>query len=476
MRQLFLISFLAILVFVQINGEKVPVNEGAFEDGIFYRAVGQTFLETIEDQGYNFVQLTRILPFALLNLSFSTFHIVKDFQGIQNGMLIWQCIYLAIGVYWYFRIAKKLRAKTPLLTLGFILLFFNYAWLKEIWYHPFSPDLAAFAFGMGQVNYFLRYEKFKLGMVSVIGAFISPLLLISGLFMLFLPGDKLPLFEGERPKSAVPVLVAIIALFLGSMLGWGVWSWGQKPIIDQLIHIISLFALGVLIILLGKNNPINWKESWIQLRKRAKADKLNKGIMSLAGSVFLLFLLSGNNEVVAPGSTIVQLGNGVFRYPLDFLIGLILQWGILGILTILYLKRFLQELGKLGWSVVIILSLGLMFSMLMKPLALSAWIPLWTIILLKALKRYRWSNKDLIVLGITAIIISLAWLPVNTPELSTWLLSRTGELNSFAVQKWAIHETRYISVLSYIIVGLLVFLITYLFHIRKIKYQRILNN
>lgn len=48
LRNLFLISFLAILVFFQINGEKVPVNEGAIDNGIFYRTVGQTFIESMD--------------------------------------------------------------------------------------------------------------------------------------------------------------------------------------------------------------------------------------------------------------------------------------------------------------------------------------------------------------------------------------------------------------------------------------------
>lgn len=476
MRQLFLIALLALIVFLQINGEKIPVNDGAFGDGVFYREVGQTFLESIEEQGYNLIQLTRILPFAFLNLSFSAFHIVKDFDGMRNGMIIWQVVFLGLSVYWYFRICNKLRLKVPVMTLGFILLFFNFTWLKEFWYHPFSPDGAAFALGMGQANYYLRYEKFKLGLFTILGVFVSPLLLISGMLMLLLPGDKLVFYPETRPKSAVPLVIAlIIPVFLATM-GWGIWGWRTAPWYSQISYAIALLALIPLSVGVAIQNPIDWEASQKMLKKRTRIEKLNKGIMGLAAVLMILVLLSGNNDPLGIGSLAREIGAGLFRFPLDFILGFGLQWGLGILLTALYLNRFAEELGKQGWAPVIIIMLGMIFLPFFSPLTLAAWVPLWIVILLKAIKRYRWGNKDLIIQGSIALLLSFCWLKINSPQLADWLASSgSTDSSGFEIQKLAFHWEAYRSWASYLVCLLGFALISYFLQLRRKRYQRVLT-
>lgn len=472
-----MIAILAVVVFFQINGEKIPVNEGAYGDGVFYREVGRFFLDDIESAGYNLVQLTRILPFALLNLSFSAFHIVKDNEGLQNGMIMWQLLYLALAIYWYFRIVKKLRLKLALMTLGFILLFFNFAWLKGIWYHPFSPDLFAFALGMGQANYFLRYEKFKLGMVSILGAFVSPLLLLSGLLMLFLPGDKLPLFEGERSKSLLPFGLSVGILILIAGLGWGVWGWADHSWIDQTSHLLALVAIPPLIVFAAKQNPVNWDLAVKQLKKRTKTDRLSKGIMGLVGILLVLVMLSGQNESLGITRFLQELGKGSFRFPWDFIWSYSIHWGLPAILTLVFLLRFYQEMARLGWAVVFIFSLGLVFMIFFKVSALAAWVPIWVVILLKALKRYRWSNKDLILSGVLSLVLSMAWMPINSHKLIVFLGQKNRAFaSSLEVQKWAIHHAEWTALYSYAICGGFILLIGYWLYTRRKRYMRVMSN
>jgi hypothetical protein len=438
--------------------------------------VGRFFLDDMDNGGYNLVQLTRILPFALLNLSFSTFHIVKDNQGLQNGMIIWQVVYLAIAVYWYFRISKKLRLKGAQTTIGFILLFFNYSWLKSVWYQSFTPDLMAFALGMGQVNYFLRYEKFKLGMVSILGIFVSPLLLISGLLMLFLPGDKLPVYEGERPKSSLPVLLSLFAMLLVGLSGWFIWSWSTEPVLDQIMHATALLFLPLIIIYVAVKNRIDWDLAIAHLKKRTKVDRLSKGVMGFMGILLILVMLSGNNSGLGIVPFLKETGNGAFRFPADFIISSSLQWGIPFLFTMVYIERFIQELGKLGWGVCIIIPLAIILLPFIKPDALAAWIPIWVVILIKALRRYRWTNKDLILDGAIALLISLFWLPLTTDSLISYLATGDSELlTSFGVQKWAMHQPELISFAALALSALFLSILGGYFYIRRKRYQRIIG-
>lgn len=476
MRNTFLIALLALIVFFQINGEKIPVNEGAIGDGLFYRDVGRFFLDDMDNAGYNLVQLTRILPFALLNLSFSTFHIVKDNQGLLNGMIIWQVIYLAIAVYWYFRISKKLRLKTAQTTIGFILLFFNYAWLKSVWYNPFTPDLMAFALGMGQMNYFLRYEKFKLGMVSVLGIFVSPLLLISGLLMLFLPGDKLPVYEGERPKSASPVVISLFTMLILGTAGWFIWGWSEALLLNQIMHGLAILSLPLIIIYFAVHNTLDWELAIAQFKKKTKVDRLSRGLMLFVGILLVLVMLSGNNNGLGVYPFLKESGKGAFRFPADFIISTSLHWGLPALFIFVYSRRFILEMGKLGWAVCLIAFLGIIFLPFIKPTALAAWIPIFLIVLIKALRRFRWTKKDLILDGALALLISFAWLKLNSDTLLSYLQSGDAELlSSFPVQKWAMHQPNLISIAALICLFTMLGILAGYFYIRRKRYQRVLN-
>lgn len=474
MRLFILIAILALIAFLQINGERIPVNEGAYADGVFYRDVARFFLEDIETSSYNLVQLTRILPFALLNLSFSTFHIIKDDHGLGNGMLIWQLIYLALAVYWYIKITKKLRLRLAPATLGFILLFFNFAWLKSVWYHPFSPDLMAFALGMGQMNYYLRYEKFKLAMVSIVGTFVSPLLLVSGFLMLFLPGDRLALYEGERPKSSLPVQISFLSVLILAVLGWGVWGWGSLPFFNQFFHSLALLTLPCLIIYVAINNPINWDLAVSQVIKRTRSSSLNKGVMGFTGVLLILVVLSGNNQSLGIMRLLTDAGTGVFRFPGDFVLSATLQWGLLACFTLMYIKRFLQETGNLGVAVVLILLCGVIFLPFFKAPALAAWIPCWGIVVVKTIKRYRWTDREVVTYAGLALLLSLCWLPLNSQQLADYLAGVDQSLlQTPAVQRWALHYPELIALPVIAILLSILSLLIWLLSARKSRYQRI---
>jgi hypothetical protein len=471
LRKLFLLAALALIVYLQINGEKIPINEGAFGDGVFYRDVARFFLDDIEASKYSALQLTRILPFALLNLSFSAFHIVKDSLGLRNGMIIWQVVYLALSIYWYFRICDKIRAKTPLMTLGFILMFCNFAWLKWFWYSPFSPEAAAFALGMGQVNYFLRYEKYKLGMVSLIGAFVSPLLVVSGVLMFILPGDKLIEYPGERPKSTFPLLPAFGIPLITGVLGWGLWGWSEESTMDQAARVASLILFVALAVWIAKNNPIDWEQSIALLRKKTKLDRVNRGVMALMGIILILVLLSGNDQPFGIIQSVLAIGNGTFRFPLDFILDIGLQWGIAVAFTLVFICRFIEQMGAQGWAVVIIIFCAILFLPYFPALSWAAWVPMWLVILVKSLKQYQWSGKDLISVAFLALLLSLTWLPINSEDLQVWLSMPSTE-GSLAVQKLAIHLAPYRSFLAYGIGTVTMSLIILWFLFRKKSYQR----
>lgn len=155
--------------------------------------------------------------------------------------------------------------------------------------------------------------------------------------MLFLPGDKLIPYSDKRPPSAFPVMLAFaIAVFL-AVFGWGIWGWGAKPWLDQVLYVLSIVAIFPLIIGMAKRNPIDWEPRSSCSGKKTKPDRLSKGIMVFAAILLVLVLLSGKNETLGIGQLIRERGSGTFRFPLDFILGLGLQWGLAIVLTGIYL-------------------------------------------------------------------------------------------------------------------------------------------
>jgi hypothetical protein len=130
-------------------------------------------------------------------------------------------------------------------------------------------------------------------------------------------------------------------------------------------------------------------------------------------------------------------------------------------------------MGKLGWAACLIIMLGMVLLPFIKPAALAPWIPIWIVILIKAVKRYRWENKDLIIDGALACFTSLAWLGINSDSLLTYLGDGDSELlSSFAVQKWAIHQPEVISFVMLLASALILALLGAYFYFRRKRYQR----
>jgi len=293
---------------------------------------------------------------------------------------------------------------------------------------------------------------------------------------MFLPGDKLPAYAGERPKSAFPVVLSILTMLAVGTAGWFIWSWSANSLLDQLMHGAAILILPVFIIYVAVHNNLDWELGIVQLKKRAKVERLSKGIMGLMGIILILVLLSGNNSGLGVFSFIRESGAGALRFPGDFIISSSLQWGLPFLFTLVYMQRFIQEMGKMGWAVCLIILIAVIVLPFLKPSALAAWIPIWVVILIKALKRYRWENKDLMLDGAIALFISLAWLGINSELLLTYLGTGDSELlSSFAVQKWVLHQPALISYPVWCISALVLGLLGAYFYFRRKRYQRIVG-
>ncbi|WP_228780216.1 hypothetical protein [Aquiflexum lacus] len=472
-RSIFISVLLAIVIF-QILGEKVPIHEGAYGDGLFYREVAVSFLDQIEDESYNIIQIQRLLPFAMVNMIFSLFGFDHDYDSLMSGMLIFHFLMLTPGIYWYFSLGKKMRLRSSLIFLGFVLLFVNFAILKETWYNPFSTDFTGLILGIGQVNYFVRHERQKLFLVSIIGGFVSPTLLLTGLILIFLPSDFMQMHEGERPKSLFPVLASAVLLFLLIMVSAFTGRFATGETWDIVLHKLSLLAMVAFVFVFMFKNTIQWKESWQLFRKKLKSQKAIRLMTILLAFVFIVFLLSGSNQNIHIESLAQAYFGDMLRYPLDFLVGHLLYFGFLIPLSLVFFPRMIKEMAKLGMGFTVLCLI--FFVLLLNPESrlLMPFIPFLVFLLLKAVRTYRILDKDLYVVGGLNILLSTFWLPLNVNEMSASLMSVQKEvINAFPAQRYWMHFGDMMSFPVYFVGGILFCLLVYVAYRGKSRYIRL---
>ncbi|WP_373399107.1 hypothetical protein V8V91_05140 [Algoriphagus halophilus] len=108
---------------------------------------------------------------------------------------------------------------------------------------------------------------------------------------------------------------------------------------------------------------------------------------------------------------------------------------------------------------------------------MAAWIPIWGVVVIKSMKRYKWTGKELIFYGVMALGISLTWLPINNEILSDYLTSWNPDLlPTWGVQKWGIHLPEYTSILSYFLIFMALGGLFYWVWRRRKKYMKVIVN
>lgn len=469
MNKSLLLTILFAIVFFQITYEKIPINEGAIGDGVFYREVAASFIETLDsDDGYNFLQIQRILPFALINAVFVLFDFEMDNNALLSGMIILNFIMLILGVFWYFRLSKKLRLSKNLEALGFILLFFNFPVLKDFWYNPFTTDLTALALGIGQINYFVRYEKSKLLLLTLLGAFVWPTLFLVGLILTLLPNKALEIHQGERIKSFFPILATafLIAFATGLSFYLERTDIQFKPS-EIILHKISLLFLTPFLMYLMVNNPVNWEKSIPVVFKSLKGGKILSLLATYFGMMFILFLIATNNDQVNIFDWAKSFWDENLRFPLDFMGAHTIYFGVLFPAIIAFLPRVIKAMAKLGIGYTIAMLCIAILAIHPESRLITPYIPFFILILIKALRRFTLSTQDLYFVLVINLILSTFWLQINNESFITALANSEN-----LPMKYFFHFGNHFNWLFYLIAMVIFGLTTFLCFQAKKKYYR----
>jgi hypothetical protein len=424
----------SIMLFSML-GEKVAYNDGAGWDGLLYREATYNFSNMILNHQYDAYRIQRILPFAVINIIYNIFHIEKSNLSLLWGMQILNFIILAVGCYYFYQISKKLKFSISAIIVGFSVLFFNYPTLKLIGYYPFLTDLYALVFALMQFYYFVTNKTIKLVIVSILGAFIWPILLLCGLILAFLPNEEIELSLPEKKSDKVflnllkiIVTLSIPVLFL--LLYVYVVIIRRRDM--QTLYCISLnwyFIIAALIttpiyvwFLL---KPINITFS-SAIRNFFRSIKIAKiipfFIIYLSVKIVQHYLSDGTSSVSMFFMVIIRIIIPSAQAPFAFLICNFMYYGFIVILMCFYWKLTIKQYAKYGYSYFIIIILGLIMSLNTESRHMLSFVPFLIFPFIELINN-KFSVKFSIVFSVSSLILSRFWFKINVDGIEEAFVS-----------------------------------------------------
>lgn len=209
--------------FVQIwSGERIPVNGGVGWDASRFVRVISDFPEELPKKPLDKYDSQRLLPGFLVYLGLRASGIPPPFSDtdIINAFLVFNIILFWVDIVLWVCIGKCLRLDSNRLWIGLCSLLFNFPFLKLQYYYPITWDTSAFTLSLGMVLALVRRDNLFLLLLSLIGAFTWPTLLVFGLGLFVLSyGEKarnsrLKLTFSPAGATFLSVLTGMVYIFL----------------------------------------------------------------------------------------------------------------------------------------------------------------------------------------------------------------------------------------------------------------------
>lgn len=410
MHRLLLIILLFGIVLFQFPRGQGSIHSDTSKQAAFYMQVAVEFSEVIENESYNVLELTQVLPFALLNLIYKFLGLRLQTSALTSGMLILNFLFLVLGVHWFFRIIRHFDFGTTLEVLLFVLTFFNFFVLKTVWNQPFTNDLAAFAWSLGLMHFFISDQKQKLLLLTLTGTFISPILPLIGLCLMVFPEERLVLKEGPKRPG---FLFASLSILFFVFLIWMIWL--TERFSSDLSGIMGmLMSIGVLLLgfyQLAKRWPIDWTKSLVSKRINRPLKSMAIFFLGIGGTLILLLLLSGDNSQVSLKGLAQGYGKGVLSFPFDFLIHHTLFYGLMVPLTLIFARKVLRAAALTGFGTTVLMGFMLFFAIYPDPKMLVPFLGPLVFVLMRAVSSYKVKWKDIWKISLLNLILTLfGWL------------------------------------------------------------------
>ncbi|MFH0922370.1 MAG: hypothetical protein V1913_18650, partial [Fibrobacterota bacterium] len=226
------------------------VGDGLGWDGQFYGKWAQTIPEAVSGRTMNSYHLQRVLPSALVHYGLRITGCSLSVPNVIRGFEILNIFCLTVAAFGWGCLADRLRISCRGKWLGFIAIFFNFCFLKFGAYYPVLTDTPAFTVAMLMLFAYLKDKLWVLSVLTVMGAFIWPMLIYVGMAFLVFPRSEVHPATGRRIWSylwagVTSAMVTAAAVYVHFICGY---RFGGATPIFSLIY-LSVFMVGAYVFL-----------------------------------------------------------------------------------------------------------------------------------------------------------------------------------------------------------------------------------
>ncbi|GHU52912.1 hypothetical protein FACS189496_3730 [Bacilli bacterium] len=456
---------LFLIVLSSAFGEKVAYNDGAGWDGLFYRNVCYDFSDMILDHQYDTYRIQRILPFGIINVIYNLFHIDKTNSSFLYGIQILNIITLGIGVFYFFRVSKKLEFSVSSVIIGFSAIFFNYPILKLMGYYPFLTDTYALVLAIIQFNYFVSKRTIQLVIVSIFGAFTWPALFLCGLILAFLPGREIELqipqnklekkilsFLKMGISVAIPIIFILVFYFYYVVIrGHDIQNWYTISV-NWFFIILALITTPIYIWLLIK--PIN-----ISFGSTIKNFFMAIKPLQIGLLVIVYIVIKSVQQYLSNGTALVSIIGMVAgrilipatQAPFAYLVCNFMYYGLIVIFLCIYWNDAIKRYANYGYSFFIVIILGLIMSLNTESRHLLSFVPFLILPFIEVINK-RFNVKFSIIFSIASLALSRFWFKINVEGIEEAFEDWTiGSYESFPAQRYFMAQGPWMSYSMYVL-------------------------
>ena len=516
-RRAILVLLLGVIVAMNYFGEIVAMNDGAGWDGVIYRDIVLHIEDDFFAGGINKYHMHRFLPFAIVHFVLKWTGLGFDTTYIYKVCAVTNIVWLAVSVFYFFRLSRLMRWQGATETIGFACLFFNFHVLKYMGYYPLLTDMMALMLSCMAAFYAFRRQRsegfgdtLRLIAVGVVSLMVWPVLSMVVLGVVALPGLRgdgrcdtatnwtlgslSRSFEAERGPAAWErrwwlccrwAMVLWSPLFFVAYVFFRVHYRGvdtfrglfvMRPAVNIVVLLLAAAVWMMFVWRAMKPLTIDWKPVFSSLFKK-------RNVARMLTSCLVFVLLYKAVEVFGGPSEfsfyyqLVQMSQFPLTDILIFIETHALYLGLFFVLIVLCWKDICrQTIVRYGLPFYVLLLMTLFFVADIETRKLTAFFPFLLVLLMGVIDEKRFCRWVPCAFVAVQLMVSFCWWPINVDGIAEAF--QTYEVDvymEFPAQRyfmfqgpWQSHEV-YLCCLA---VELLLMGVIVLFHRKRIWYQR----
>jgi hypothetical protein len=414
---------LTIALFNQIWGEKVEVNGGLFYDGVTYAAWARDLSGTVFNQGLDPYLVQRFLPSAMVHVSLSLCRAEMTDANIVTAFIIMNIAAELMALWIWSRIAIELNLGVYGRCLSLAGIFMNFYFLKNRPYCPVMTDDVAFLIGLLQFLFFLRGKTAGLLLTTAVGAFVWPTALAVGtvLAVFSKTSEVEPLATRFSLRASVTLAAAVSVCFLlvfvvqlsrGHLV---VHFEGAQPLLEVLPLSVVLAVATILAGLIPLLNDRRLFSLPLLLESLNLRNTMLAGGVALAIKVLQSCLINPGAEGFGLKQRVAFTVVSAVAKPGISLLGLLVFWGPVLSLIVLYWKTVCGSIHRMGIGLTLVATGGFLLAVCTEPRGSLNVIPMVILVGVKAIEHQVPARLLCWILVPVSLFASRFWFQINVP-------------------------------------------------------------